>query len=138
MHFGRFFRAADLFLIRVIDTVRRRYARHVAFIGACFSPEGLFGLILTIGATVAIGAVWTFGGIAEDLITGALAPPSAAVGPHCCDKVRSCKLDYRLVDGPHCFMTYSAFSESELLLFFEICKEGIGKNEIRLRQSGGK
>jgi membrane-associated phospholipid phosphatase len=40
------------------------------FLQARLAPEGLYGLYLTIGATALFGAVWLFGGIAEDLITG--------------------------------------------------------------------
>ena len=35
-------------------------------------------------------------------------------------------------------MTYSAFSEPDLLLFLEMCKEGIEKSERRLAQSVDK
>jgi membrane-associated phospholipid phosphatase len=40
------------------------------FLRARFSPEGLFGLHLTIGSAALIGSAWLFGGVAEDLITG--------------------------------------------------------------------
>ena len=69
-HPGPFLRAADLLLTHVKDALRRRFMRQIAFIEARLSPEGLFGLYLTIGGTIIIGTVWIFGGISEDLITG--------------------------------------------------------------------
>ena len=51
--------------------LKRRFRREFSFVQARFSPKGLFGLHFTIGAIVFVGAVWLFGGIAEDLITGA-------------------------------------------------------------------
>lgn len=50
-------------------TLRPRFERLIAFLGARFSSEGLFGLHLTIGSAVLIGSAWLFGGVAEDLIT---------------------------------------------------------------------
>lgn len=50
--------------------LRRRFPRQFSFVRARLSPEGLFGLHLTIGTVVLVGAAWLFGGIAEDLITG--------------------------------------------------------------------
>jgi membrane-associated phospholipid phosphatase len=50
--------------------LRHRFCREFAFVQARLSPEGLFGLHLTIGAVVLVGAAWLFGGIAEDLISG--------------------------------------------------------------------
>lgn len=50
--------------------LQRRSGRAFAFVRARLSPEGLFGLHLTIGAVVLVGALWLFGGITEDLITG--------------------------------------------------------------------
>ena len=47
-----------------------RFARYVAFLRARLSPEGLFGLHLTIGSLALIGSAWLFGGVAEDLVTG--------------------------------------------------------------------
>lgn len=49
---------------------QRRFPRQFSFVLARLSPEGLFGLYLTIGAAVLVGATWLFGGISEDLITG--------------------------------------------------------------------
>lgn len=47
-----------------------RFPRAFSFVQARLSPEGLFGLHLTIGTVVFAGAAWLFGGITEDLITG--------------------------------------------------------------------
>ena len=49
---------------------RRRLARAFAFIRARLSPTGQFGLQLTLGALMLIGAAWLFGGIAEDVVHG--------------------------------------------------------------------
>ncbi|MEO5700317.1 MAG: phosphatase PAP2 family protein [Casimicrobiaceae bacterium] len=53
-----------------IDWLRRRYPAGVAFLEARLSPTGYFGINLTLGALVVIGAGWIFGGIAEDVVTG--------------------------------------------------------------------
>lgn len=50
-------------------TLRPRFERHIAFLKARFSSEGLFGLHLTIGSVALLGSAWLFGGVAEDLIT---------------------------------------------------------------------
>lgn len=50
--------------------LQHRFHREFSFVQARLSPDGLFGLHLTIGTAVLVGAVWLFGGIAEDLITG--------------------------------------------------------------------
>lgn len=50
--------------------LQSRFPRQFSFVQARLSPEGLFGLHLTIGAVVLVGAAWLFGGISEDLITG--------------------------------------------------------------------
>jgi membrane-associated phospholipid phosphatase len=50
--------------------LQRRFPRQFSFLQARLAPEGLFGLHLTIGAVILVGAGWLFGGIAEDLITG--------------------------------------------------------------------
>lgn len=47
-----------------------RFPRQLLFVQARLSPEGLFGLYLTIGTVFLVGAVWIFSGISEDLITG--------------------------------------------------------------------
>ena len=50
--------------------LQHRFRRAFSFVQARLSPEGLFGLHLTIGTVVLVGAAWLFGGISEDLITG--------------------------------------------------------------------
>jgi membrane-associated phospholipid phosphatase len=50
--------------------LQHRFRRELSFVQARLSPEGLFGLHLTIGTVVLVGAAWLFGGIVEDLITG--------------------------------------------------------------------
>lgn len=50
--------------------LQHRFPRAFSFVRARLSPEGLFGLHLTIGTVVFAGAAWLFGGITEDLITG--------------------------------------------------------------------
>lgn len=52
------------------DFLRRRFPGQFSFVQARLSPEGLFGLHLTIGTFIFVGAAWLFGGITEDLITG--------------------------------------------------------------------
>lgn len=58
------------YLTTLYQLFHRRFERQIAFLRERLSPEGLFGLHLTIGGVVLIGAAWLFGGIAEDLITG--------------------------------------------------------------------
>lgn len=55
---------------RIKHFLKDRFRREFSFLQARLSPKGLFGLHLTIGTVVFIGAAWLFGGIAEDLITG--------------------------------------------------------------------
>ena len=50
--------------------LQHRFRRAFSFAQARLSREGLFGLYLTVGAIVLVGALWVFGGISEDLITG--------------------------------------------------------------------
>jgi membrane-associated phospholipid phosphatase len=50
--------------------LQHRFPRQFSFAQARLSPDGVFGLHFTIGTVVLAGAVWLFGGIAEDLITG--------------------------------------------------------------------
>ncbi len=52
-----------------VARLRRRFAKQIGFVQARLSPEGAFGLHLTIGALFLIGAVWLFGAIAEDVVT---------------------------------------------------------------------
>ena len=47
-----------------------RFAATTVFLKARLSPEGYYGLHLTIGALLLIGATWLFGLIAEDVVTG--------------------------------------------------------------------
>jgi undecaprenyl-diphosphatase len=47
-----------------------RFERYIAFLRARVSPEGLFGLHLTVGSIALVGSAWLFGGVAEDLVTG--------------------------------------------------------------------
>lgn len=46
---------------------RRRFARQIRFLRARLSPEGYFGLHLTVGMLVILAAGWWFGDIAEDM-----------------------------------------------------------------------
>jgi hypothetical protein len=46
---------------------RRRFARQIRFLQARLSPEGYFGLHLTVGMLVILAAGWWFGDIAEDM-----------------------------------------------------------------------
>ena len=54
---------------RIKRFLQHRFRREFSFVQARLSPKGLFGLHLTIGTVVFVGAAWLFGGIAEDLIT---------------------------------------------------------------------
>lgn len=53
-----------------VTALRNRFAPQIAFLQARLSPAEFLGLDLTIGAIILIGAVWIFGGIAEDVVTG--------------------------------------------------------------------
>ena len=55
---------------RIKHFLQDRFRREFSFVQARLSPVGLFELHLTIGTVFFVGAVWLFGGIAEDLITG--------------------------------------------------------------------
>ena len=50
--------------------LQQRYASQLAFIRARLSPQGYFGLQMTIGALVLIAASWLFGVVSEDVLTG--------------------------------------------------------------------
>lgn len=52
-----------------VAALRRRFAPQLAFVRERLSPEGAFGLHLTIGALLLLGAAWLFGAIAEDVVT---------------------------------------------------------------------
>jgi membrane-associated phospholipid phosphatase len=54
---------------RVI-ALRDRFSPQIAFLRARLSPAEFLGLDLTIGAIILVGAVWMFGWIAEDVVTG--------------------------------------------------------------------
>ncbi|MEO8441617.1 MAG: phosphatase PAP2 family protein [Betaproteobacteria bacterium] len=47
-----------------------RYSKAGAFMRARLASTGLFGLYFTVGTIVLAWAIWVFGGISEDLITG--------------------------------------------------------------------
>ncbi len=53
-----------------VVALRRRFAPQLEFLRARLSPQGYWGLHLTVGALVLIGATWLFGGIAEDIVNG--------------------------------------------------------------------
>ncbi|MFA6149626.1 MAG: phosphatase PAP2 family protein [bacterium] len=53
-----------------VTALRTRFAPQIAFLQARLSPAEFLGLDLTLGAVILIGAVWIFGGIAEDVVTG--------------------------------------------------------------------
>lgn len=63
-------RWAELVAHPQVAALRARFAPRIAFLKARLSPAEFFGLDLTIGAIILIGASWIFGGIAEDVITG--------------------------------------------------------------------
>ena len=52
-----------------IASLRRRFAPQIAFVRARLSPGSEFGLRLTLGVLLLIGATWLFGGVAEDVVT---------------------------------------------------------------------
>jgi membrane-associated phospholipid phosphatase len=56
--------------IKLREFAQHRFGRAFSFVQARLSPAGLYGLYLTIGTVVLVGAAWLFGGISEDLITG--------------------------------------------------------------------
>ena len=53
-----------------ITALRQRFAPQIATIQARLSPTGYFGLQMTMGALVLLGASWLFGGISEDVLAG--------------------------------------------------------------------
>ena len=53
-----------------INALRRCFSPQLAFVRARLSPTGYFGLHLTVGALILVGAGWLFGGIAEDVVSG--------------------------------------------------------------------
>ena len=56
--------------VRIKRFLQRRFPRQASFLQERLASEGLFGLYLTVGAVILVGAAWLFSGIAEDLITG--------------------------------------------------------------------
>ena len=55
--------------IEIKQFLQRRFSGQYSFVRARLSTTGVFGLHLTIGFVVLVGAAWVFGGISEDLIT---------------------------------------------------------------------
>ena len=53
-----------------IAYLRLRFAPQIAFARARLSPGNEFGLRLTLGVLLIVGAAWLFGGVAEDVVTG--------------------------------------------------------------------
>ena len=56
-------------VLRRIDSLRRRFPAQVHWFEARFSPEGILGLHLTLGALALLAMAWIFGSIAEDVVT---------------------------------------------------------------------
>jgi membrane-associated phospholipid phosphatase len=56
--------------VSIRQLLQHRFHRQYSFVRSRLSPQGLYGLYLTIGAVALVGAAWVFGGISEDLITG--------------------------------------------------------------------
>jgi membrane-associated phospholipid phosphatase len=55
---------------KIKHILQHRFRRQISFVQARLSREGLYGLNFTLGTIALIGALWLFGGISEDLITG--------------------------------------------------------------------
>jgi membrane-associated phospholipid phosphatase len=55
---------------KIKQFLKHRFRRTFSFVQARLSPGGLFGLYFTLGTVALVGAMWLFGGISEDLITG--------------------------------------------------------------------
>lgn len=53
-----------------VAALRLRFEPQLVFVRARLSPNGYFGLRLSLGAVILIAASWLFGGIAEDVMTG--------------------------------------------------------------------
>ncbi|MEP6810937.1 MAG: hypothetical protein ABI992_11895, partial [Chthoniobacterales bacterium] len=51
--------------------LQRRFPAQIHWLEARFSPEGYFGLHLTLGALALLVMAWAFGSIAEDVVTRA-------------------------------------------------------------------
>lgn len=50
--------------------LKTTFPRFHRFAAARFTPDGAFGLHLTVGVALMLVAAWVFGGIAEDVVTG--------------------------------------------------------------------
>jgi undecaprenyl-diphosphatase len=59
-----------VFSTNFTNLLQHRFRCASSFVRARLTPDGLFGLYFTVGIAVLAGAVWVFGGISEDLITG--------------------------------------------------------------------
>jgi undecaprenyl-diphosphatase len=53
-----------------VVALRERFAPELAFWQARLTPGGYLGLHLTVGALILVAAVWLFGSIIEDVLTG--------------------------------------------------------------------
>jgi membrane protein DedA with SNARE-associated domain len=53
-----------------VARARRRLAPQLDWLRRRLTPGGYFGLQLTVGVLVFVGAAWLFGGIAEDVVNG--------------------------------------------------------------------
>lgn len=60
----------NVFAAYSMNVLQHHIRRAYSFAQARLSRDGLFGFYFTVGAVVLVGAVWVFGGISEDLITG--------------------------------------------------------------------
>lgn len=60
----------NVIAVNIKHFLQHRFGRQFSFVRARLSPEGLYGLYLTIGILVLVGAAWLFGGVSEDVITG--------------------------------------------------------------------
>jgi len=61
---------ADFFALPPISVLRRRFARYISFVRARFTFKSELGLHLTLIVVLFVGAIWLFGGVAEDVVTG--------------------------------------------------------------------
>jgi membrane protein DedA with SNARE-associated domain/membrane-associated phospholipid phosphatase len=55
---------------RLARRIRTRYPRAWAFAAARVAPGAYLGLHLTLGLLISLGALWLFGGVAEDVVHG--------------------------------------------------------------------
>src|SRR5262245_47488427 len=54
---------------RFFESIRRHFPAQSTWVAARFSPEGHFGLHLTIGFLTLVFMAWIFGSIAADVVT---------------------------------------------------------------------